>query len=84
VRSMNQLEKLEKVVQLGKEISQTKGRDIFLYYLRLYRSTQFNKEFFELLLVKYNIVKREYLEILDLLQKREVIDLLITSILHPN
>jgi len=81
---MNDLEKLEKIVSLGKEISKSKGKDVFLYHLRLYRSKGFNKEQFELLLLKYNIAKKEHLEVLNLLEKREVIDLLITSILHPN
>ena len=81
---MNQLEQLETIVRLGKDISQTRGKDIFLYYLRLYRSKGFNKEQFELLMLKYNILKKEYLNVIDLLQKTEVIDLLITSILHPS
>ena len=81
---MNILEQLEKIVDLGKEISRNKGKDVFLYYLRYFRSTKFDKEKFELLLVKYNLLKKEYLEVLNLLEKREVIDLLITSILHPS
>jgi hypothetical protein len=81
---MNALEELEKIVEMGKEISQNKGKETFLYYLRSYRSTQFNKEFFELLMLKYGLLKKEYLDVLDLLNKREIIDLLIASILHPN
>ena len=81
---MNQLEQLEKIVELGKEISKTKGKDVFLYYLNQYVETEFNKEFFELLLLKYNLLKKEYLDILDLLKEKEVLKLLITSILHPN
>jgi hypothetical protein len=84
VDSMNQLEQLEEIVKMGKDISNSKGRDIFLYYLRQMRSTKFDKEKFELLMLKYNIMKKEYLEVLNLLEKREVIDLLITTILHPN
>jgi len=81
---MNILEELEKVVQLGKEISNSKGKDVFLYHLREMRSTRFDKEKFELLLIKYNLLKKEHLEVLNLLEKREVLDLLITSILHPS
>ena len=84
VKTMNDLEKLEKIVQLGKEISNSKGKDIFLYYLRLYRSTKFDEEFFKLLLVKYGLLKKEYLDLINLLNKKEVLDLLITSILHPS
>ena len=81
---MNDLEKLELIVKLGKDISQTRGKDTFLYYLRKMRYEGFNKEFFELLMLKYQIAKKEYIEVLDLLNRKEVIDLLITSILHPN
>ena len=81
---MNILEELEKIIQMGKDIANSKGKDTFLYYLRLYRSTKFDKEFFELLLMKYGLLKKEYIETLDLLQRKEVIDLLVTSILHPS
>jgi len=81
---MNQLEMLEKIIEMGKEISRSKGKDVFLYYLREMRLKGFNKEFFELLLLKYNLLRKEYLDIMDMLNKREIIDLLITSILHPN
>jgi len=81
---MNQLEMLEKIVSLGKEISKTKGKDIFLYHLRQMRSTKFDKEKFELLMMKYGLLKKEYLTVIDLLNQKEVIDLLIASILHPN
>jgi hypothetical protein len=81
---MNDLERLEKIVKLSQEIANSKGKETFLYYLRLFRTEGFNKEKFELLLLKYNIMKKEYIEITDLLNKREILDLLITSILHPS
>ena len=81
---MNMLKTLEKIVELGRAISKTNGKDVFLYYLRQMRTTGFNKEFFELLMMKYGLLKKEYLTVIDLLNQKEIIDLLITSILHPN
>ena len=84
VIGMNELEKLEEIVKLGKDISKTKGKETFIYYLTEMRYKGFDKAKFQLLMAKYGLLKKEYIENLDLLQKREIIDLLITSILHPS
>ena len=81
---MNQLEMLEKIVQLGKEIHQSRGKDVFLYYLNLYISKGFDENQFKLLLLKYHLLKNDYLNILELLKEKEILKLLITSILHPS
>jgi len=81
---MNMLSNLEKIVRMGKEISQSKGKDVFLYYLNLYVSKGFDKYQFELLMLKYHIMKQEYLDVLNLLEEKEVLKLLIASILHPD
>jgi len=81
---MNVLEDLEKIVKLGGEISKSKGKDTFLYYLNEMMYKGFNKELFELLMLRYNLLKQEYIDILPLLKEKEVLKLLITSILHPN
>ena len=81
---MNMLSNLEKIVRMGKEISQSKGKDVFLYYLNLYVSKGFDKYQFELLMLKYHIMKQEYLDVLNLLEEKEVLKLLIASILHPS
>jgi hypothetical protein len=81
---MNLLEDLEKIVKLGEEISRSKGKDVFLYYVNLYISKGFDEDQFKLLLMKYHLLKQEYLNVLKLLKEKEVLKLLIASILHPN
>ena len=81
---MNMLENLEKIVQLGKEIVNSKGKDVFLYYVNLYIMKGFDENQFKLLLLKYHLLKQEYIDIIPLLKEREVLKLLLASILHPN
>ena len=81
---MNMLEDLEKIAKMGKEISKTRGKDVFLYFINLYISKGFNEDQFKLLLLKYHLLKQEYLSVLGLLKEKEVLKLLRDSILHPD
>jgi hypothetical protein len=81
---MNLMTNLEKIIKLGGEIAKSKGKDVFLYYLNLYISKGFDENQFKLLLLKYNLLRREYLDVLELLKEKEVLKLLLASILHTN
>jgi hypothetical protein len=81
---MNLVTNLEKIIKMGKEISKSKGKDVFLYYVNLYISKGFDENQFKLLLLKYNLLRREYIDVLELLKEKEVLKLLLASILHPN
>jgi len=81
---MNLMTNLEKIIQLGGEIAKSRGKDVFLYYLNLYVSKGFDENQFKLLLLKYHLLKREYIDVLELLKEKEVLKLLIASILHPD
>jgi len=75
---------LEKIIEMGKEIANSRGKDTFIYYVNLYIEKGFDEDQFKLLLLKYHLLKQEYLNVLELLKEKEVLKLLLASILHPN
>jgi len=84
MNNMNMVTNLEKIIKMGKEIANSRGKDVFLYYINLFISKGFDEDQFKLLLLKYNLLKQEYLDVLELLKEKEVLKLLLASILHPD
>ena len=79
---MYTVDQLEKIVKLGGKIAESEGKNVFLSYLKDFLNTGFDKNLFLIMLMKYHILTQEYLDIIDMLEDKEVLKLLISSILH--
>ena len=81
---MSMVDKLEKVVRLGQEIANSQGKNVFLRYLYDFLANGFDRNLFLIMLMKYHILTQEYLEVIGLLEDKEVLKLLISSILSSS
>ena len=81
---MDQIQQLEKIVQLGKEISRSSGKDVFLRYLYEFLAKGFDRNLFVIMLMKYRLLDKSTYALVDMLEDKEVLKLLIDSILSSS